>query len=120
MSAATIAVMAGHAYPVFLAFHGGKAVASFVGAFLYLTPIPLLCTLIVFVVVVAVSRYISLGSIISAGCFPLAVFLIDHPRTPVLIAAVIAGAFIVYRHKGNMQRIRAGNEHVFSFGGRRF
>ena len=41
MSAAALAVMAGHAYPIFLKFHGGKAVASFIGAFLYLTPIPL-------------------------------------------------------------------------------
>src|SRR6185369_16001249 len=49
MSAAALAVMAGHAYPVFLNFHGGKAVASFVGAFLYLTPLPLLATLILFI-----------------------------------------------------------------------
>src|ERR1035441_6007560 len=49
MSAAALAVMAGHAYPVFLRFHGGKAVASFVGAFLYLTPVPLAATLVLFV-----------------------------------------------------------------------
>jgi glycerol-3-phosphate acyltransferase PlsY len=119
MSAAALAVMAGHAYPVFLKFHGGKAVASFVGAFLYLTPLPLLATLIVFVAIVTVTRHISLGSILGAGCFPLAVYLIDHPPLPVLTAALIAGAFIVIRHKANMDRIRAGNENIFSFRGRR-
>src|SRR5580658_3597403 len=48
IAAAALAVMAGHAYPVFLWFHGGKAVASFVGAFLYLTPLPMVCVLLVF------------------------------------------------------------------------
>ncbi len=119
MSAAALAVMAGHAYPVFLNFHGGKAVASFVGAFLYLTPLPLLATLLLFVAIVAASRFISLASVVGAGCFPLAVFLIDHPPFPVLAASLVAGAFIVIRHNSNMKRIRAGNENVFSFGGRR-
>ena len=118
MAAAALAVMAGHAFPIFLKFHGGKAVASFVGAFLYLTPIPLLATLVVFVIVVAVSRYISMGSVLGAALFPLAVWLIEHPPLPVLAAAIIAGAFIVYRHSSNIARIRAGNENVFSFGGK--
>ncbi len=119
-SAAALAVMAGHAFPVFLQFRGGKAVASFIGAFLYLTPIPLLAVVAVFIIVVAVTRYISLGSIIAAGTFPLGVWLIEHPPAPVWIAALIAGAFIVYRHRANIERIRNGNEHVFSFGsGRR-
>lgn len=114
-SAAALAVMAGHAFPVFLRFHGGKAVASFIGAFLYLTPIPLLTVLILFTIVVAVTRYISLGSIVAAGTFPLAVWMILHPPTPVWIAALIAGAFIVYRHQSNIQRIRSGTEFAFHF-----
>ena len=117
MSAAALAVVAGHAFPVFLGFQGGKAVASFVGAFLYLAPLPLLATAIVFVITVAVSRFISLGSILGAVMFPLAVFLIQHPPSSILIAAIIGGAFIVYRHKGNLERLRAGNENVFRFGG---
>jgi len=115
MSAAAIAVMAGHAFPVFLRFRGGKAVASFVGAFLYLTPVPLLATIFVFVVTVAASRFISLGSVVAAGLFPLAVWLIEHPPWYVLAAAAIAGAFIVVRHRANIDRIRAGSESVFSF-----
>jgi glycerol-3-phosphate acyltransferase PlsY len=119
MSAAALAVMAGHAFPIFLRGRGGKAVASFVGAFLYLTPIPLLCTLLVFTAVVAVTRYISMGSIVAAGCFPLAVFLIQHASAPVMMAAIIAAIFIIFRHRANIERIRAGNEHVLSFGVRR-
>jgi glycerol-3-phosphate acyltransferase PlsY len=118
-SAAALAVMAGHAYPVFLKFKGGKAVASFIGAFLYVAPLPLLAVLIVFVAVVAVSKFISLGSIIAAGSFPLAVWLIQHPPFEVTLAALIAGAFIVYRHKANIARIRAGTENVLNLGKRK-
>ena len=118
-SAAALAVMAGHAYPVFLKFKGGKAVASFIGAFLYVAPLPLLAVLVVFVAVVAVSKFISLGSIIAAGSFPLAVWLIQHPPFEVTLAALIAGAFIVYRHKANIARIRAGTENVLNLGKRK-
>ena len=113
MSAAALAVMAGHAYPVFLKFKGGKAVASFIGAFLYLTPLPMLMILILFVIIVAATGYISAASILCAALFPLGVWMILHPPAPVVIAAVIAGAFIVWRHKSNIDRLRAGTENVF-------
>jgi acyl phosphate:glycerol-3-phosphate acyltransferase len=115
MSAAALAVMAGHAFPVFLGFKGGKAVASFVGAYLCLTPLPLYSVLIVFVLTVAATRYISLGSILAAGSFPFAVWLISHPEPVVVAAAAISGAFIIYRHKENVERLRAGSENVLSF-----
>jgi acyl phosphate:glycerol-3-phosphate acyltransferase len=115
MSLAALAVMAGHAFPVFLKFQGGKAVASFIGAFYYLTPVPLAAVLFVFVVVVAVTRHISAGSILAAAAFPLGVWLILHPPFPVMLAALIAGAFIVYRHKENLARLHAGTEHVFEW-----
>jgi glycerol-3-phosphate acyltransferase PlsY len=114
-SLAALAVMAGHAYPVFLKFHGGKAVASFVGAFLYLTPIPLLATLVVFMIVVAATRQISMGSIIAAAGLPLATWLIMHPPAPIILASLMAAVFILSRHRANIQRIRAGKEHVFRF-----
>jgi glycerol-3-phosphate acyltransferase PlsY len=116
MSAAALAVMAGHAYPVFLRFQGGKAVASFIGAFLYLTPGAMICALLVFVVVVAWTRHISLGSISAAATFPLAVWIVQRPQHPVFLAALLAGAFIVYRHRANIHRLRAGTEHRFTFG----
>jgi glycerol-3-phosphate acyltransferase PlsY len=116
-AAAALAVVLGHAYPVLLKFQGGKAVASFVGAALYLSPGPLLAVLVVFVVVVAVTRYISLGSIVGAALFPLAVWLIQKPQWPVAAAAALGGAFIVWRHRANIARLRAGTENVFRFGG---
>jgi glycerol-3-phosphate acyltransferase PlsY len=119
MSAAALAVMAGHAYPVFLKFEGGKAVASFIGAFLRLTPLPMVAALIVFVVVVAWTRHISLGSILAAGTFPLAVWLILQPSLTVAGSAIIAGGFIIYRHSSNIRRLHAGSEHTLDFGARR-
>ncbi len=119
MSAAAVAVMAGHAFPLFLGGKGGKAVASFVGAYLCLTPLPLAATAIVFFIVVAWTRHISAGSIVGAAAFPFAVWLISHPPLPFVIAAIVSGAFIVYRHTDNIQRLRDDNEHVFTLRGRR-
>jgi glycerol-3-phosphate acyltransferase PlsY len=116
MSLAALAVMAGHAFPVFLKFQGGKAVASFIGAFLYLTPIPMIAALLVFVIVVAATRQISMGSIVAAGSLPLAAWLIEHAPVIVIFAALVAAAFVIYRHRANIERIRSGTESVFSFG----
>jgi glycerol-3-phosphate acyltransferase PlsY len=116
MADAALAVMVGHAFPIFLGFKGGKAVATFVGAFLYLTPVPMLAALIVFVITVAVTGYISAGSILAAATFPLGVWLILHPTPNELIAAVIAAGIVVYRHKENIERMRAGKESVFRWG----
>jgi glycerol-3-phosphate acyltransferase PlsY len=115
MSLAALAVMAGHAYPVFLGFKGGKAVASFVGAFLCLTPWALAVETIVFVVVVIITRHISMGSIVGSATLPLAVWLVAAAPWPVVIASVIAGAFVIYRHSSNIQRLRLGTESVFKF-----
>jgi acyl phosphate:glycerol-3-phosphate acyltransferase len=116
MSLAALAVMAGHAYPVFLKFQGGKAVASFIGAFLYLTPIPMICALLVFVIVVAATHQISMGSIVAAGTLPLAIWLIEHPPLIVILAAIVSAVFLIHRHRANIARIRAGTENVFRFG----
>ena len=115
MSLAALAVIAGHAFPVFLRFQGGKAVASFIGAFLILTPWPLLAVLLVFVAVVWFHRHISLGSIVACGLFPFGVWLIEHPHWSVVAASAIAGWFVIYRHKANIARLRAGTESVFTF-----
>ena len=112
-SAAALVVMAGHSYSVFLGFKGGKAVASFVGAFGYLTPLPLLAVAILFFIVVGTTRYISAASVLCAATFPLGVWLILHPSPEILLASFIGGWFIVYRHKANLERIRAGTENVF-------
>lgn len=116
MSATALAVLLGHAFSPYLKFKGGKAVATFLGAFGYLTPVPLLVVLLIFILVVATTRYLSLGSITGAALFPFACFIILHPEWPVLVAALGAGVLIVWRHAGNIERIRAGNERVLRFG----
>src|SRR5579863_7735594 len=116
MSAAALAVMAGHAFLIFLHFHGGKAVATFIGAYLYLAPVPLLAVLVVWLAGVAYSRYVSLGSILAAGTFPLAVWLLMQPPLSLVGAATVSAAFIIYRHRANIARIRAGTEHMLSLG----
>ncbi len=116
MSFAALAVLVGHAFSVWLRFRGGKAVATFVGAFAYLTPVPLLAVVLIFIFVVAWTRYLSLGSIVAAGLFPVACWMILHPAWPVLVAAVGAAVLIIERHRDNIERIRAGNERIFRFG----
>ncbi len=116
MSLAALAVMAGHAFPVFLKFQGGKAVASFIGAFLYLTPIPMIAALLVFIIVVAATRQISTGSMIAAGSLPLATWLIERAPSIVILATLVAAVLVIYRHRANIDRIRAGTESSFRFG----
>ena len=117
LAVAAVAVMLGHCYPVLLKFKGGKAVACFVGAFLYIAPLPLLAVVPVFVLTVWWSRHVSLGSIVGAILFPALVLLIQHPARSILVASVIAAALIVFRHKANIVRLRQGTEGVFSFKG---
>jgi acyl phosphate:glycerol-3-phosphate acyltransferase len=117
MSLAALAVLIGHSFSLFIGFKGGKAVASFVGAFAYLTPGPLLAVVLLFIALVMWTRYLSLGSVIAAGLFPLAVWMILHPAWPVLVSAIGAALLIIDRHRGNIARIRAGEERVFRFRG---
>ncbi|MFN9459299.1 MAG: glycerol-3-phosphate 1-O-acyltransferase PlsY [Acidobacteriota bacterium] len=111
LALAGLTVILGHAFPVFLKFQGGKAVASFVGAFLYLAPLPLLAVTVVFAATVWRTRYVSLGSILGAALAPVAVWMIDHPSNWIVGAALVEGAFIIWRHRGNIGRLRAGTEN---------
>ncbi len=110
-------VMIGHCYPVFLHFRGGKAVACFVGAFLYIAPWALLVILVLFVVIVALWKYVSMGSILSALLFPLFFWIIYRPPGVLLVASVFCGLLIIFRHKGNIGRLVNGNESAFSLRG---
>jgi glycerol-3-phosphate acyltransferase PlsY len=113
MALAALAVSAGHVFPVFLKFQGGKAVATFAGAFGYLMPLPMLGTIVIFVIGVAVTEYISAGSILGAGTFPLGAWVILHPSAVEMLAVIAACGLIIYRHKENIERIRLGTESVF-------
>lgn len=112
MSFAALAVLLGHAFSPWLKFKGGKAVASFLGAFGYLTPVPVLVITVIFVIVTVMTRYLSLGSVSGAALYPFACFVILHPPWPVLTAAFAAAILVLWRHKANIERIQAGTEHV--------
>ncbi len=114
---AVVAVMLGHCYPVFLKFKGGKAVACFIGAFLYLAPLALLITTVFFLLVVALTKFISLASITGAAIFPPVFWLSYHPAPSILIAAILSALLIVYRHHANISRLLSGTENVFSLKG---
>lgn len=111
LALAALAVILGHAFPVFLKFAGGKAVASFVGAFLYLAPVPMLAITIVFMATVWRTRYVSLGSVLGAALVPFAIWMIDHSSNWIVGAALVGGLFIIWRHRGNIARMRAGTEN---------
>src|SRR5262249_11223818 len=86
-SAAALFAVLGHIFPVWLKFKGGKGVATALGAFALLFPEAVLVSLAVFIVVLAVSRYVSLGSILAAATFPVASWLLYHPVVSPLVHA---------------------------------
>ena len=112
--AAGFGAVAGHNWSIFLGFFGGRGVATSVGAFLPMAPIPTAVAIAAFVVVVAKTRYVSLGSVVAA-LTALAAFLLTgllgarYPSEYYVFA--VAGAFlIVIRHADNLARLRAGTE----------
>ena len=109
IAAAAIAVLVGHIFPVWLGFRGGKGVATGVGIFLVLAPIALLGAGVVFVAIVLLTRYVSLGSMTAAILIPVLVWLLSDSR-PLLTAAVVGAALIVFAHRGNIQRLLSGTE----------
>lgn len=115
MCVAAVAVMLGHVFPVFLRFRGGKAVATFFGAWFYLAPLPVAAVLLLFVATVLYSRHVSMGSVAAAGAFPFGVWMIEHPGPVMVLAALISGALVVWRHRDNIRRIRDGSESAIAF-----
>ena len=109
IAVAAIAALVGHIFPVWLGFRGGKGVATGVGIFLVFAPVALLCAGAVFVAIVALTRYVSLGSIVAATLIPVFVWLLSDSR-PLLIAAIVGAALIVFAHRGNIQRLASGTE----------
>jgi len=116
VTAAAIAVIVGHIFPVWLGFRGGKGVATGVGVFLVLAPMALLCAGVVFVSIVFFTRYVSLGSIMAAALIPLLVWLQNvfiepfADLRPLLAAAVVGALLIIFAHRGNIQRLARGTE----------
>jgi len=109
--AGVVAIVA-HCYPVYLGFKGGKGVATALGIFLVLDPPALFAGCLVFLAVVAISRYISLGSVLAALTVPLATLLLGRPL-PMILSAATIGSLIVWRHRDNIRRLLAGTENRF-------
>jgi acyl phosphate:glycerol-3-phosphate acyltransferase len=109
----------GHMFPIWLRFKGGKGVATALGAFLALAPAAVVASLVVFLAVVAVTRYVSLGSILAAVVFPFAAWwLIPSTRSAsVMLLMAASSLLIIVRHKDNIRRLVAGKEN--RFGGRK-
>ncbi|HEX3560146.1 MAG TPA: glycerol-3-phosphate 1-O-acyltransferase PlsY [Pyrinomonadaceae bacterium] len=116
VAASALAVVAGHVFPVWLGFRGGKGVATGLGVFLVLAPLAVLCALLVFGVIVRATRYVSLGSVTAAVLIPFAVWLLglrgtNEENLPLLTAASAGGALIIFMHRANIGRLLRGEEN---------
>ena len=121
---AALAAIAGHIWTIFAGFRGGKGVGTAAGVFLGLAPVALSIALIFFIIVVALSRYVSLGSLLSSAAF-LATLLIQkyfaNQEVPnaLIVVGIIVVALIWISHHENIKRLLNGNENKISFSGKK-
>lgn len=112
-----VLAIVGHSLSFFLHFKGGKGVATSLGVFLFLIPNVTLALLIVFILVVYFTRYISLGSIVAAVALPILTALspvgYGIKKTPLLVMTTLIGVFVIYRHRTNIKRLIEGTENKF-------
>jgi len=115
--AAFSALMAvlGHMFPVWLGFKGGKGVATGLGVFLALAPLAVLIAVVLFAVIVAFTRYVSLGSILAAATFPVALWWLERDLfpAPALAMCVAVALLVIIRHHQNIGRLLKGTESRF-------
>ena len=107
---ASVAVLAGHSYPVYLKFKGGKMVATGLGVLLATTPIVALVGIVIWLMFVGVSRYVSLGSIAAALSVPITMLALKEPWQ-VIVFGVIASGLAIYKHSSNIKRLLNGTEN---------
>jgi glycerol-3-phosphate acyltransferase PlsY len=119
MMIAGFAALVGHCFPIWLNFKGGKGVAAAAGLFLVLCPLAFLGAILLFILVVAFWRYVSLGSIAAAAAMPLLIYFLwapHHAPPPVIMFGSLAVVMlVVYKHDANIQRLVEGAEPKFSF-----
>ena len=109
--AAGVGAVIGHIYPVWLQFRGGKGVATASGVFGVLSPLPTIVAAAAFAIVVARTRFVSLGSIVATITLPIVEWLMPGRRS-VDIAATLVAALILFRHRGNVMRLLARTERA--------
>jgi acyl phosphate:glycerol-3-phosphate acyltransferase len=106
-----LAVILGHVYPVWYGFRGGKGVATLVGAVLGISPMLVLIMLVTWLVAVILFGYVGLGSMVAAAAVAVAIAAGSRvPRTPLLSFGILAVLLIIFTHRENIARMRAGNE----------
>lgn len=109
----------GHVFPIWLGFKGGKGVATAGGVFIALAFWSLLFALISFVIIVASTRYVSLGSIVAALVFFVSIVIIQlraqSPDWALLILSALVVLMIIFKHRPNIQRLKQGTENKISF-----
>ncbi|HKQ99719.1 MAG TPA: glycerol-3-phosphate 1-O-acyltransferase PlsY [Pyrinomonadaceae bacterium] len=119
VAAAAVLAILGHCFPLWLGFRGGKGVATGVGVFLSLYPLAVACAGAIFILTVVMTRYVSLGSILAAGAFPLFVWVLSAyvkpvaDFAPVMAASLGSGLVIILMHHANIGRLMKGTESKF-------
>jgi glycerol-3-phosphate acyltransferase PlsY len=111
-----VAAIIGHTRPIFLGFgKGGKGVATACGVFLALAPLQTALTLLIFIVVVLSSGYVSLASLTGAIALPVLIVVsaVGGARSPLFYVAVLTSIFVFWTHRGNIERLQAGTEYRF-------
>jgi glycerol-3-phosphate acyltransferase PlsY len=108
-AAGALLAIVGNCWPVFLRFKGGKGVATALGAFLALTPAAIVPAAIVWIVIVAAFRYVSLASMLASVTLPLSGWILGYPSIYAASAAC-AAALILWRHHENVKRLLSGTE----------
>jgi glycerol-3-phosphate acyltransferase PlsY len=108
-----VCAVLGHNYTCWLKFKGGKGIATTAGVFIALAPSALLVGLIVFVVAVVLTRYISVGSIAAAIALPATVWIMTPHNIFLGVVTTALGVLAIYKHKSNIKRLMAGTENRF-------
>ncbi len=111
-----LAAVLGHVFPVYAGFKGGKGVGTIAGAAISIFPLAILIVLVVFILVLATTHYVSLASILASLVFPLVVYFIMGVRHPGLVGlSMLVAVFIPVTHRKNIRRLIKGEERRFDF-----
>lgn len=100
----------GHMYSLFLKFRGGKGVATTIGTFLVLTPLPSLLSLIFFLLIVYLTNYVSVGSLTFSLVLPVFIYFFNYPEE-YFLSSIILTLFIWIKHRDNIERLLKGQEN---------